>query len=111
MQARHLKRSQLEAAAVHEAVGDHAAVDVGHHVLRAADDHDLAVAAAHVLRAAAARAPVLRAAAAAAQGLVNPRTVQKLARSAHGAAVKTNKLRKKRKESGNSRKNASSRRS
>ena len=49
-----MKRSQLEAAAVHEAVDDHAAVDVGHHVLRAADDHDLAVAAAHVLRAAAA---------------------------------------------------------
>ena len=87
MQARHLKRSQLEAAAVHEAVGDHAAVDVGHHVLRAADDHDLAVAAAHVLRAAAAGATVLRAAAAAAQGLVNPRAVGK-------------KLRKKRKESG-----------
>ena len=96
MQARHLKISQLEAAAVHEAVDDHAAVDVGHHVLRAADDHDLAVAAAHVLRAAA-RAPVLRAAAAAAQGLVNPRTVQKLARSAHGAAAKTkNKEEKKR---------------
>ena len=87
MQARQLKRSQLEAAAVHEAVDDHAAVDVGHHVLRAADDHDLAVAAAHVLRAAAAGAIVLRAAAAAAQGLVIPRAVQVLTRSAHRAAM------------------------
>ena len=71
MQARQLKkRSQLEAAAVHEVVDDHAAVDVGLHV------HDLAVAAAHEIAAAIAigleiaAAHEIAAAAAVAQGLI-----------------------------------------